>query len=85
MARPQLLLIDEMSLGLAPVAVDGLVNALGQVVKDGLTLLLVEQDVEIALEMADRGYVLENGSIALEGESHWLHDHAAVKEAYLGI
>ncbi|HEX9014827.1 MAG TPA: ABC transporter ATP-binding protein [Chloroflexota bacterium] len=85
MANPQLLLIDEMSLGLAPVAVDNILKVIDQIHSEGTTTLIVEQDVQVALEHADRGYVLENGRIALTGLSAELLRSAEIQRAYLGI
>lgn len=85
MARPQLLMIDEMSLGLAPVVVDQLTDVLLAIRKDGVTVLLVEQDIHLALSVADRGYVLDTGSIVRSGISKDLIDDPAVREAYLGL
>ena len=85
MARPQLLMIDEMSLGLAPVVVDQLTDVLQAIRKDGVTVLLVEQDIHLALSVADRGYVLDTGSIVRSGISKDLIDDPAVREAYLGL
>ena len=85
MARPQLLMIDEMSLGLAPVVVDQLMDVLQAIRKDGVTVLLVEQDIHLALSVADRGYVLDTGSIVRSGISKDLIDDPAVREAYLGL
>jgi branched-chain amino acid transport system ATP-binding protein len=85
MARPALLLIDELSLGLAPVMVDRLVEGVRAIHRTGTTLLLVEQDVAIALDMARRAYVIANGRIVLEGESRAVLESDLVREAYLGI
>jgi branched-chain amino acid transport system ATP-binding protein len=85
MARPTLLMIDEMSLGLAPVVVEQLIGALTTVRGDGVTILLVEQDVHLALENADRGYVMETGAIALSGAARELINDAGVRKAYLGL
>lgn len=85
MARPQLLLIDEPSLGLAPIAVQALMDAVDRLRGRGTSLLLVEQDVAVALEHADRGYALETGRIALAGTAAALLHSPRVKEAYLGI
>ncbi len=85
MSRPKLLLIDELSLGLAPVVVDRLLEAIHRIRAGGTTLLIVEQDVQTALEHADRAYVLENGKIVLEGEAADLLDDARVRSAYLGL
>lgn len=85
MARPKLLMIDEMSLGLAPVVVDQLTDVLETIRKEDVTVLLVEQDVHLALSVADRGYVLDNGSIVRSGRAKDLIDDPSVREAYLGL
>ena len=85
MARPKVLLIDEMSLGLAPVLVDSLIDLLGQIHETGVSILIVEQDVQTALEVSSRAYVLETGRIALEGPSEQLLDNPQVQKAYLGV
>jgi branched-chain amino acid transport system ATP-binding protein len=85
MARPQMLLIDEMSLGLAPVLVDQLVELLAQIHATGVSILIVEQDVQTALEVSSRAYVLETGRVTLSGPSAALLDDPQVKKAYLGV
>jgi branched-chain amino acid transport system ATP-binding protein len=85
MARPRMLLIDEMSLGLAPVLVDQLVELLGQIHATGVSILIVEQDVQTALEVSSRAYVLETGRMTLSGPSAELLDDPMVKKAYLGV
>jgi branched-chain amino acid transport system ATP-binding protein len=85
MARPQLLLIDEMSLGLAPVLVDQLIDLLAQIHETGVSILIVEQDVQTALEVSSRAYVLETGRMILSGPSTQLLDDPQVKKAYLGV
>jgi branched-chain amino acid transport system ATP-binding protein len=85
MARPQMLLIDEMSLGLAPVLVDQLVELLAQIHETGVSILIVEQDVQTALEVSSRAYVLETGHLTLSGPSAELLDDPMVKKAYLGV
>jgi branched-chain amino acid transport system ATP-binding protein len=85
MARPAVLLIDEMSLGLAPLVVDSLIESLEQVHASGVSILLVEQDVQTALEVSSRAYVLETGRIVLSGPSEQLLDDPQVKKAYLGV
>ena len=85
MARPRLLMVDELSLGLAPVVVESLMDILTQVNRDGMTVLMVEQDVQTALEVATRGYVLETGHITLSGSSDDLLGDPRVRQAYLGI
>ena len=84
MARPRLLLLDEPSLGLAPRLVDEVFAALARLRQEGLTLLLVEQMAEAALGIADRGYVLEQGRIVLEGTAGELLRNERVAHAYLG-
>jgi branched-chain amino acid transport system ATP-binding protein len=84
MAKPRLLLLDEPSMGLAPIVVQEIFRALRAINKDGLTLFLVEQNVRQALKVAQHGYVLENGSMALEGTGRELLGHPRVLEAYLG-
>ena len=85
MARPQMLLIDEMSLGLAPVLVDQLIELLAQIHRTGVSILIVEQDVQTALEVSSRAYVLETGHVTLHGPSAQLLDDPMVKKAYLGV
>ena len=85
MAAPVLMMIDEMSLGLAPVIVDQLTEVLAEIRKNGVTVLLVEQDVQVALRAADRAYVIENGRVTLAGAARELIDDPAVQQAYLGV
>jgi branched-chain amino acid transport system ATP-binding protein len=85
MARPRVLLIDEMSLGLAPVLVDHLIELLKTIHAAGVPILIVEQDVQTALEVSSRAYVLETGRIVLAGPSSKLLDDPQVKKAYLGV
>jgi len=85
MSHPELLLIDEPSSGLAPVLVKNLLNMIKEIRNTGVTILLVEQNVRAALRISDRGYVLENGRMMLEGTSEELRTNAHVKKAYLGI
>ncbi len=85
MSRPRLLMIDELSLGLAPVVVERLVEAIGEIHNGGVTLLVVEQDVGNALAMAERGYVLESGKIRLAGTSEELLKDPRVRESFIGI
>jgi branched-chain amino acid transport system ATP-binding protein len=85
MARPKLLMIDEMSLGLAPVLVDQLLEILAQIHAEGVAILMVEQDIQTALEFAERAYVLETGRITLSGPARELLDDPLVKKAYLGV
>ena len=85
MARPRLLLVDEMSLGLAPIIVDQLMENLTAIRNQGVTILLVEQDIHLALAAADRAYVLETGSIVREGIARDLIEDPELKRAYLGV
>lgn len=85
MAAPVLLMIDEMSLGLAPVIVEQLMGVLTAIRGQGVTVLLVEQDVHLALSGADRGYVMETGRIVHSGAAKELIDDPEVRRAYLGI
>ena len=84
MARPRLLMIDELSQGLAPTVVDDLIDLLPTLAGDGMAILLVEQDVEAALAVAARGYVLELGSIVREGTATALLGDSSLTDAYLG-
>ncbi len=85
MSDPKLLMIDEMSLGLAPVLVDRIMDSLRRIRETGVTVLLVEQKVQEALELADRGYVLATGRIITSGPSEELLASDIVKKAYLGL
>jgi len=85
MSDPRLLLLDEPSMGLAPVLVDQILDTVAALRKDGMTILLVEQNVNAALAIADRAYVLETGRIVLSGESANLSGDPRVREAYLGL
>jgi branched-chain amino acid transport system ATP-binding protein len=85
MAAPKLLAVDEMSLGLAPVVVDQLLSILSEIRKQGVTVLVVEQDVFAAFSVADRGYVMETGRIVREGAVAELQNDPDVQKAYLGV
>jgi branched-chain amino acid transport system ATP-binding protein len=85
MADPRLLMIDEMSLGLAPIVVQQLMKSLAAIRTQGVTVLLVEQDVYLALDGADRGYVIEMGAVVHSGEAKALINDPAVRQAYLGL
>jgi branched-chain amino acid transport system ATP-binding protein len=85
MAEPKLLMVDEMSLGLAPVVVDHLLDVLARIREQGVTVLLVEQDVFSALQIADRGYVLEGGRMVHSGSARELADDPEMQRAYLGL
>ncbi len=84
MARPRLLMLDEPSLGLAPVVVTSIFDNLRAINGDGVTILLVEQNVLRALRLSHRAYVLENGTIVLQGPSAQLLADETIKRAYLG-
>lgn len=85
MARPGLLLIDELSLGLAPRAFELLADSLREINRGGVAILLVEQDVMNALELAQRAYVIERGRITMSGEAKTLASDPAIREAYMGL
>jgi branched-chain amino acid transport system ATP-binding protein len=85
MAHPKLCMFDEPSYGLAPVIVKELFAFIGQLHAEGVTILIVEQNIRNALETADRAYVLENGRVVLEGESSAIAQDDHVKKAYLGL
>jgi branched-chain amino acid transport system ATP-binding protein len=78
------MMVDEMSLGLAPVIVDLLLETMTRIRAEGVTVLLVEQDVHAALSVADRGYVMETGEIVREGTARELESDPEVQRAYLG-
>ena len=84
MTKPQLLMLDEPSLGLAPIIVQDIFRIIQQINKEGVAILLVEQNANQALAIASRGYVLETGRIALEDDAQALRTNPKVKEAYLG-
>ena len=84
MSSPRLLLLDEPSLGLAPTMVETVFRVIAEIRRQGMTVLMVEQNAALALRMADRAYVMESGRIALEGAASDLLDNADVRRAYLG-
>ena len=84
MSRPKLLLLDEPSLGLAPLLVKEIFNVIARIREQGVTVLLVEQNAHLALQIADRAYVLETGHITLEGDAKTLARDPRIKAAYLG-
>jgi branched-chain amino acid transport system ATP-binding protein len=84
MSRPKLLLLDEPSMGLAPVLVDRIFQTIKEINQQGTTILLVEQNANVALEIATRGYVLETGSIVNSASAEKLREDPKVREAYLG-
>jgi branched-chain amino acid transport system ATP-binding protein len=85
MGLPRLLLLDEPSLGLAPLVVREVFSAIEKIVEGGTTVLLIEQNTQLALSVAVYGYILEIGSIVLEGNAGSLRENSHVKEAYLGL
>ncbi|WP_414602964.1 ABC transporter ATP-binding protein [Pyramidobacter sp.] len=84
MSRPKLLMLDEPSMGLAPLLVEAIFDIIGNLHANGATILLVEQNARMALSIADRGYVLETGRIVATGTGRELLDSSAIKKAYLG-
>ena len=85
MSNPQLLILDEPSLGLAPIIVEKVLDTVAKINEDGVTILLVEQNIRESLGIANRGYVLEEGKIILEGEGRELLSNNHIKEVYLGL
>jgi branched-chain amino acid transport system ATP-binding protein len=85
MGAPRLLLLDEPSMGLAPVIVAQIFDVIGRLAREGVTILLVEQNAQAALAIAHRGYVLETGTIALTGTGEALLKDESVRRAYLGV
>ncbi len=85
MAAPQLLMLDEPSLGLAPIMVQEVGKIIRTINRDGVTILLIEQNAQMALRLANRGYVLETGAIAIEGSSQELKSNDKVRKAYMGL
>jgi len=85
MARPKLLLLDEPSLGLAPIVVENIFEIIQRINREGTTILLVEQNAQMALHIAHRGYVLETGAVTLEGPAKDLLENPKVRSAYLGL
>jgi branched-chain amino acid transport system ATP-binding protein len=85
MSNPKMLILDEPSLGLAPIIVEKVLDTVTKINEDGVTVLLVEQNIRDSLQVADRAYVLEEGKIILEGESRDLLSNSHIKEVYLGL
>ncbi|MGB3211794.1 MAG: ABC transporter ATP-binding protein [Desulforhopalus sp.] len=85
MSKPHLLMLDEPSLGLAPILIKDIFETVRKIADQGMTVLMVEQDVKHSLSLSDRGYVLEHGRVVMEGRAADLIDDPHVKEAYLGI
>lgn len=84
MSHPKLMMMDEPSLGLAPLIVQDIFNIIKEINKQGVTILLIEQNANMALRIADQGYVLETGRISLSGTGRELLADESVKAAYLG-
>jgi len=84
MSRPQLLVLDEPSMGLAPLVIKEIFRIIQELREEGRTILLIEQNARAALQIADRGYVLETGRVVLQGEGSMLLEHREVQRAYLG-
>jgi branched-chain amino acid transport system ATP-binding protein len=85
MSNPKMLILDEPSLGLAPIIVEKVLDTVRTINDEGVTILLVEQNIHDSLNVADRGYVLEEGNIILEGKSRELLSNSHIKEVYLGL
>ena len=84
MARPKVLLLDEPSMGLSPLMVDKIFEVVADIAKQGVTILLVEQNASRALQLADRGYVMESGEVTMSGDAKALLNDPKVRAAYLG-
>ena len=84
MARPKLLMLDEPSMGIAPILVQRIYETIAEINRQGVAILLVEQNANYALEVAKRGYVLETGQVVLANDSDQLREDPAVQRAYLG-
>ena len=84
LSRPKLLLLDEPSMGLAPIIVEQIFDIIRTISKQGVTILLVEQNAKLALEIANRGYVMESGKITISGKASDLLNDPKVLSAYLG-
>jgi len=85
LANPKLLMLDEPSLGLAPMIRESLINVIGEIHRRGIAILIVEQDLGLALRLCSRGYVFEQGRVCLEGSRRYLKGNPRVKDAYLGL
>ena len=84
MARPKLIMMDEPSLGLAPIVVKGIFDIIREINRQGITVLLIEQNANMALKIADLAYVIQNGTILMQGAGQELLENEEVKAAYLG-
>ena len=84
MSRPKLIMMDEPSLGLAPIVVQGVFDIIKEINRQGVTILLVEQNANMALKAADRAYVMETGRITMSGTGRELSENEEIRAAYLG-
>lgn len=84
MAKPKLMMLDEPSIGLAPLIVEQMFSVIQEINKSGTTVLLAEQNANAALKIADRGYVIENGIVVIQGKSEALFNNDAIRKAYIG-
>ncbi len=85
MAKPHILMLDEPSLGLAPLLIKDIFETVRKIADQGMTVLMVEQDVRHSLSLSDRGYVLEHGRVVMEGQANQMIDDPHIREAYLGM
>ncbi len=85
MVNPKLLMLDEPSMGLAPIIVEGIMNIIKEISEQGTTILLIEQNAKAALKLASRGYIIETGEIVMHDTAEVLQDHDAIVKAYLGV
>lgn len=84
MSKPKLIMLDEPSIGLAPLIVEQMFSIIQKINQSGTTVLLAEQNANAALKIADRGYVIENGTVVLKGSSAELFNNDAIRKAYIG-
>ncbi|KVF21774.1 ABC transporter ATP-binding protein [Burkholderia cepacia] len=84
LSKPKLLLLDEPSMGLSPIMVEKIFEVVREISKEGITVLLVEQNARLALQVADRGYVMDSGTVTMEGDAKQMLDDPKVRAAYLG-
>ncbi|MCM3475880.1 ATP-binding cassette domain-containing protein, partial [Staphylococcus hominis] len=83
-SKPKLLLLDEPSMGLSPIMVEKIFEVVREISKEGITLMLVEQNARLALQAADRGYVMDSGAVTMSGDAKQMLDDPEVRAAYLG-
>lgn len=84
LSKPKLLLLDEPSMGLSPIMVEKIFEVVRTISKEGITVLLVEQNARLALQAADRGYVMDSGTVTMSGDAKQMLDDPKVRAAYLG-